>query len=268
MAHFINHNLAKACKAFGMGMGLGSCRPLLESKDRFDDFNLRPVMGDALPLFANLGVAQIEELLEQKALYKVQELVNSLDADGLIVHVNPMQEWLQPEGDRFKQAPLLTIERLLQEVSFPVVVKEVGQGMGPASLSALLQMPLAAIDFGAHGGTNFSKLEMHRGTSQNQMHYGETANLGHSAAEMVGMVNQIVVDLGNKIACKEIIVSGGVKTFLDGFYHTQRLSLNAVYGQASAILKPAKEGIEPLTEYLHLQKEGLMMAHSFLRVKE
>ncbi|MCB0735972.1 MAG: isopentenyl-diphosphate delta-isomerase [Bacteroidetes bacterium] len=267
MAHFINHNLAKACLKFGMGMGLGSCRPLLESNERFEDFNLRPLMGNDLPLFANLGVAQIEEILASGRIEKIANLVSDLEADGLIVHVNPLQEWLQPEGDRFTKAPIITISELINKLDLQVIVKEVGQGMGRASLKSLLQMPLAAIDFGAHGGTNFAKLEMRRNTDLQRKHYQETANIGHSANEMVNMVNELVGELGNQVMCKEIIVSGGVKNFLDGYYHTSKLKLNSVYGQASALLKPAREGFEPLVEYLNLQIEGLKMAHSFLRVK-
>lgn len=267
MAKFINHNLAKACRQFGMGMGLGSCRALLESNDRFEDFNLRPLMGDDLPLYANLGVAQIEKLQEKGQQQQIVDLVNRLSADGLIVHINPLQEWLQPEGDRYEVSPLETLWKLLDSTDLKVIVKEVGQGMGPESLKALLKLPLAAIDFGAHGGTNFSKLEMHRNSDMQRQHFTETAYLGHTASEMVDMVNQLVQHLGSEVLCKEIIVSGGVKNFLDGYHYTSKLSLNSVYGQASALLKPAREGIAPLTEYLNLQVEGLKMAHSFLRVK-
>lgn len=267
MAKFINHNLAKACRQFGMGMGLGSCRALLESNDRFEDFNLRPLMGDDLPLYANLGVAQIEKLQEKGQQQQIVDLVNRLSANGLIVHINPLQEWLQPEGDRYEVSPLETLWKLLDSTDLKVIVKEVGQGMGPESLKALLKLPLAAIDFGAHGGTNFSKLEMHRNSDTQREHFTETAYLGHTAYEMVDMVNQLVQNLGSEVLCQEIIVSGGVKNFLDGYYHTSKLTLNSVYGQASALLKPAREGIAPLTEYLNLQVEGLKMANSFLRVK-
>ena len=95
-AKTINHNLARACKDFGMGMGLGSCRSLLHSNDTFSDFNVRPFIGEDLPLYANLGIAQVEELLERGQLRKVKELVDKLEADGLIIHINPLQEWLQP----------------------------------------------------------------------------------------------------------------------------------------------------------------------------
>lgn len=161
-ANTINHNLARACREFGMGMGLGSCRSLLFSDETFEDFNVRQLMGDELPLYANLGVAQVEQLIESQELWRISALLDKLQADGLIIHVNPMQEWLQPEGDRFKKTSLETIATFLEKVEFPIIVKEVGQGMGYQSLKALFQLPLAAVDFAASGGTNFARLELLR----------------------------------------------------------------------------------------------------------
>ncbi|MFT4667012.1 MAG: isopentenyl-diphosphate delta-isomerase, partial [Gammaproteobacteria bacterium] len=68
LARIINQNLARACRDFGMGMGLGSCRSLLYNDDTFEDFNIRPIMGDKVPLFANLGIAQVEQLIERDEL--------------------------------------------------------------------------------------------------------------------------------------------------------------------------------------------------------
>ncbi|MGB1216306.1 MAG: isopentenyl-diphosphate delta-isomerase, partial [Saprospiraceae bacterium] len=109
VANTINHNLARACGEFGMGMGLGSCRQLLRSDEYLKDFSVRHLMGDNLPLYANLGIAQLEQLLEKGETFLVDNLLEKLQADGLIVHVNPLQEWLQPEGDRFKYPPIETI---------------------------------------------------------------------------------------------------------------------------------------------------------------
>ncbi len=98
MARHINRNLAEACAEFGLGMGLGSCRPLLEGNERFEDFDLRPIIGADRPLYANLGVAQLEELFAAKEGQRIVDLVGSIQADGLIVHVNPLQEWFRPRA--------------------------------------------------------------------------------------------------------------------------------------------------------------------------
>lgn len=267
MAHTINHNLAKACKDFGMGMGLGSCRALLESDETLPDFDVRPLLGDDLPLYANLGIAQVEQVLESGAFYRVENLIDKLSADGLIIHVNPMQEWLQPEGDRFKRAPLEVIKEVLDRARFPLIVKEVGQGFGPASIKALLQLPLAAIDFAANGGTNFAKLELLRSDPVKRELYSKLANVGHSAEEMLAFTNQIVEELGENLQCKEIIISGGIKHFLDGFYLVKKSALNSVYGQASGFLKHARGSYEDLHSYVQSQIQGLELANALLRVR-
>lgn len=267
LAHTINHNLARACGEFGMGMGLGSCRSLLYDDANLDDFAVRHLMGDQ-PLFANLGIAQVEELFTRNDAHRLQLLVDKLEADGLIIHVNPLQEWLQPEGDRFQYAPLETIRRVIDRFpDLPVIVKEVGQGMGIESLRALLQLPLAAVDFAANGGTNFARLELLRSDEQKQHIYRELALVGHSAYDMVGLVNQLVAEMKDQLECRQIIISGGVKTFLDGYYLTQKIGLPAVYGQASPFLKHARGSYDELRTYVQAQVEGLELAHAFLRVR-
>ena len=266
-AYIINHNLARACREFGMGMGLGSCRSLLFSDESLKDFDVRPLIGDDLPLFANLGIAQLEQLIENQELWRVNALLDKLQANGLIIHVNPMQEWLQPEGDRFKKAPLETIATFLEKMEVPVIVKEVGQGMGYESLKVLFQMPLAAVDFAASGGTNFARLELLRSDKAKQEIFTHLANIGHTAEEMVQFTNQIVSELGSKMECGQVIISGGVRSFLDGYFLMNKLNLPCVYGQASGFLKHATGEYEELREYVKAQIEGLELATSFLKVK-
>ncbi len=268
LAKKINQNLARACAEYGIGMGLGSCRSLLYSKERLDDFDLRDIIGPELPFYANIGIAQLEELLEGSELNRLHDMIGLLRTDGLIVHVNPLQEWLQPEGDRFKTAPIELVHQLLEEVSFPVIVKEVGQGMGPRSLKALMQLPLAAIDFAAHGGTNFAKVELLRSSSEAQIHYEEIAAIGHSATQMIDYVNHLLESLGNKAQCQQIIISGGIKTFLDGYYSMNVLNCNSIYGQGYPFLIRAKESYKAVKQYLDSQIAGLKLANAFLTVNK
>ena len=267
LAGTINRNLAQACAEFGLGMGLGSCRMLLHSNEYFEDFNLRPIIGDELPFYANLGIAQIEQLLKEGAAEKAEELVHKLQADGLFIHVNPLQEWLQPEGDVIAHSPLETIEQFLELTNVKVIVKEVGQGMGPASLKALLQLPIAAIDFAAHGGTNFSKVELLRSTEDQQELYNEIAAQGHTAIEMVGMLNRLVEQLGDDVRCHEVLISGGIKSFLDGYYLMGKLNCNSVYGQGSAFLKHAQGDYSQLQAFVKDQIEGLKLAQAYLTIR-
>ncbi len=267
LAGVINKNLARACAEFGMGMGLGSCRNLLYSDTYFDDFNLRPIIGPDLPFFANLGVAQVEELLAKGEIDRLVDMVGKLAADGLIVHVNPLQEWLQPEGDRFQRSPIETIKALLETVRFPVIVKEVGQGMGPESIRQLLELPIAALDFGALGGTNFARLELHRANKEARELFENVALIGHTAEEMVNFVNDILVAQKDRIQCGQVIISGGVRGFLDGWHLIKKVNMPAIYAQGSGFLAHARGDYEPLRAYVEGQARGLALAQAFLKVK-
>lgn len=267
-ANVINHNLARVARDFGFGMGLGSCRGLLTDDKYLQDFDVRAIIGDDLPLYANLGIAQLEQLFDEQKTHLISDLLDKLSADGLIIHVNPFQEWLQPEGDHFKYPPIETIKRVID--AFPnlkIIVKEVGQGMGYKSLEALFQLPIMAVDFAANGGTNFAKLELLRSDAQKHEVYSKLANVGHSAEEMVLMTNQIMKNLGDKVLCKEVIVSGGIKDFLDGYYLINKLSSPAIYGQASTFLKHARGDYKELYDYVSTQVEGLKLAKKYLTVK-
>jgi len=264
VARTINGNIARACREFGLGMGLGSCRKILFNKTDWADFDFRDEIGDQ-PFWANLGVAQVEELLASKNIQAVIDLVGELRADGLIVHVNPLQEWFQPEGNRLKQSPLQTIQQLLDQISLKVIVKEVGQGFGPESLRELLALPIEAIEFGAYGGTNFSKLEMLRDDQQKLDASLPFAFVGQSAGQMVDSATQILKENPNP-ACRQLIISGGIQNALDGYYLTSKSQLPAVFGMASAVLKHASESYESLQNFLQNQIQVLSLAKAYLKI--
>lgn len=265
-ARHINLNLAQAANEFGFGMGLGSCRPLLENDQYFNDFNLRPILGKNLPFFANLGIVQIDELLIRGQVSKLVDVLGRLDVDGLIIHLNPMQELFQPEGDFLPRPSLEVIQDFLEIYKGKIIVKEVGQGMGPESLKLLMKMPISAIEFGALGGTNFSKLEMLRDKDDVKTGLAPLSFVGHTALEMVGFVNSILEN-EKDILCQEFIISGGVKNFLDGHYLLSQINANAVYGQARSFLTYANEDYDKLKYYCKQQVDGLKMASQFLRVR-
>jgi isopentenyl-diphosphate delta-isomerase len=266
MAGIINRNLARACHEFGMGMGLGSCRIIMDDDTYFEDFNVRPIIGNEYPLYANLGIAQIEEFIESNSMDRILSLLDRLQADGLVVHINPLQEWCQPEGDHFKYAPIDTMQRLLDQTDLRIIVKEVGQGMGPESLRALLKLPLEAIEFAAFGGTNFALVELARSAPAMKAFYEPITAVGHTAVEMLDMVNHIF-DTEQEILCRQVIISGGIKTFLDGYYLVKKSRLPAIYGQASGFLMHARENYETLREYVGYQVKGWQLAEAYLSPK-
>lgn len=266
MARKINQNLARLTAEFGLGMGLGSCRCLIDSSDCFEDFNVRPIIGEEHPLYANLGISQAESLLLSKQLHRIEELIDKIKADGLILHINPLQEFFQPEGDRLKNSPIVILKELLKELDLKIIVKEVGQGMGPESLKSLLRLPLAAIDFGALGGTNFSKLELLRSESSSIQSISGLAKIGHTAEEMTGFINNYYEEYP-EFREKEIIISGGVKNFLDGFYYLKKCKYKAIYGQGSALLAYAMDDYNELKTFFNYQMKGFQMAKAYLKIK-
>jgi isopentenyl-diphosphate Delta-isomerase len=257
-AKVINQNLAQLVGKYKLGMGLGSCRSLLHANDRLEDFKVRKFLGDQ-PFFANIGFAQLAELKAQNNLLALHEMVKKVEATGLIIHLNPLQEWFQPEGDRFKVSPLDILKNFLEEASYPVLIKEVGQGMGPKSLKALLELPIAGIELGAFGGTNFSLLESKRGTEIDQKM--PFIQVGHTASEMISFLNALPK------RDKEIIISGGIKNALDGYYLISTLKSNALIGMAQPFLGPAMESFEALETYFLNFKEALLTARALLTVK-
>lgn len=263
----INRNLAMACSEFGMGMGLGSCRMLLDGDTYFSDFNVRPIIGDDVPLFANLGIAQIEQMVEKNKTDELRRLIDRLKADGLIIHVNPLQEWVQPEGNSIRHAPVETIEKLLEKIDFQLIVKEVGQGFGPRSMRRLLRLPLAAIEFGAFGGTNFSKVEFQRSPILNKELHQPFVNVGVTAEEMVDIINNMISN-GEKFGCNQLIISGGIHNYLDGYYLTEKSILPAIYAQASVFLTHSQGEYSELQQFVAAQIEGYRMAKSYLTLKE
>jgi isopentenyl-diphosphate Delta-isomerase len=266
-AQLINQRLASVCQEFGLGMGLGSCRPYLDyPKAARADFDLRSFIGDQAPLFGNLGIAQIDECLKKKQTQKILDMVHDLRLDGLIVHLNPLQEWFQPEGDRFSRPAFEVLQELLANVELPIIVKEVGQGMGPRTLKALLEMPLVAIDFAAFGGTNFSVLELLRAKEQDKQAFVELAHVGHDAPSMVKFYRE----QSGPTSCLHplVIISGGVQSYLDGYRLIELIQRPAVFGYAKRFLDHALQGEQALRKFVSSELVGLSMARQFLVPRE
>lgn len=268
LSRTINERLARACARFGIGMGLGSCRSLLDKNTRKSDFDFRHVIGDELPFYANLGIAQLEHCVLKEDLGPIDSMLDSLAVDGLIIHINPLQEFSQDEGDCFSLAPLETLQRLYKlGFQYPVIVKEVGQGMGPRSLKALFELPIQAIEFGAYGGTNFSKLEQLRSHKHLQNTFEELSFIGHTACQMVNHTNRLMQDDKPKKEV-EFIISGGVRSFLQGYELMSSLKASSVVGMGKPFLDAAMISQEELDRFLENYIKGLQMAQAFCFFRE
>ncbi|MGI8564727.1 MAG: type 2 isopentenyl-diphosphate Delta-isomerase [Candidatus Dormibacter sp.] len=154
----LNRELAGVAQVFGLPMGLGSGRALLEDPALLPTFLVRAEAPD-VPLLANLGAIQLNRGVSAEAC---RRLVDQLQADALVLHLNPLQEALQAAGDTDFSGLLGRIATLCSELECPVVVKEVGWGIAADLVRRLWDAGVAAIDVAGAGGTSWSEVERHR----------------------------------------------------------------------------------------------------------
>ena len=158
MAQLVNANLATAAQALGLGMGLGSQRAGLEDDDLMNTYRVRHIAPDIL-LLANLGAVQLNYGYGPEQCLRAVEAVG---ADALVLHLNPLQEALQPEGNTDFGGLLDKIEEICRRLPVPVIVKEVGWGLSGRDAHLLRQAGVAALDVAGAGGTSWSEVERHR----------------------------------------------------------------------------------------------------------
>lgn len=204
-AQRINFHLAEGAQAAGLAMGLGSLRAVLEAPHLADTFRIRHLAPDIL-LLANLGVAQLNTGIGPE---ECQRAVDLAEADALILHLNPLQEALQADGDTDWRGLLDRITKVCQSVSVPVVAKEVGWGISATVASQLVGAGVTAIDIAGSGGTSWSQVEMHRAPTERLRHLcAQFADWGLPTAEALMQVRAALPDIS-------IIASGGLRTGVD-----------------------------------------------------
>jgi len=157
-ARTINRNLAQAAEARGWAMGLGSCRAALEHPETVDTFRVRDV-APTIPILANLGAVQLKYGYGADRCRQVVELV---EADGLILHLNSLQEVFQPEGNTDFRDLLSKIEGICNTLEVPVGVKEVGWGINGKLARRLFDAGVTFVDVAGAGGTSWVQVEKHR----------------------------------------------------------------------------------------------------------
>jgi isopentenyl-diphosphate delta-isomerase len=204
-AQRINHHLAEGAQAAGIAMGLGSLRAALEAPHLTDTFRVRHLAPGIL-LFANLGAVQLNTGMTVDDCRRAVDLVQ---ADALILHLNPLQEALQVEGDTNWAGLLAKIAAVCRSLEVPVVAKEVGWGISAAVARRLLDAGVAAIDVAGGGGTSWSQVEMHRAPTERRRRLcARFADWGIPTA-------QAVIDIRQVLPLVPLIASGGLRTGLD-----------------------------------------------------
>ncbi|MCX7818312.1 MAG: type 2 isopentenyl-diphosphate Delta-isomerase [Kiritimatiellae bacterium] len=229
----VNRNLAAAAEAAGVAMGVGSQRVMLEHPEAADSFDLRPVAPTAV-LMANLGAAQIAR---GWGLTECRRVVDHLRADALIIHCNPLQEAIQPEGQPRFRGVVERIAEIAAELPVPVIVKEVGCGISPTDAERLLAAGVRILDIAGAGGTSWSRIEDHRRRAS-----GVHDHLGETFQDW-GIPTPLALRLLRPFRPRAtLIASGGIRNGLD---IAKAVVLGATLaGIARPLLAPAMESAE------------------------
>jgi isopentenyl-diphosphate delta-isomerase len=237
-ASAINQTLATAAQEIGVAMGLGSQRAAIENPKLASTFKVRKFAPEIL-LFANLGAIQLNYRLGIEDCMRAVEMI---EADALILHLNALQEAVQPEGNTRFAGLLKKIEAVCTKLPVPVIAKEVGWGFSKEAAYALAEAGVAAIDVAGAGGTSWSQVEMHRAQNDSQKRLAAAfVDWGIPTAESILSVRKAAPGL-------IVFASGGLRTGID---IAKCIALGAsLGGMASPYLKAAAVSLEATVQTL------------------
>ncbi|OGV33053.1 MAG: type 2 isopentenyl-diphosphate Delta-isomerase [Legionellales bacterium RIFCSPHIGHO2_12_FULL_35_11] len=200
----VNQNLMCAAEKSGWAMGVGSQRRELTDKNASLEWKTLREMNPNISLFGNLGISQ---LITTK-LDDVKRLADALEADGLIIHCNPLQESIQPEGTTNFSGSYQAIENLIKYLSIPVIIKETGCGFSKTTCNRLVDIGVRVIDVSGLGGTHWGRIEGHRADSKRKIAAETFKNWGIDTVTSLYNAKQVDSTI-------EIWGSGGVRNGLD-----------------------------------------------------
>lgn len=205
-ALLINSNLMEACSLSCWAMGVGSQRRELTDLNAASEWQILRKQFPTMALWSNLGIAQ----LITTPLQSIQKLIDNLQAQAIIIHCNPLQEVIQPEGTPFFKGAWEALEKLIKNLSIPVVVKETGCGFAVSTLKRLNEMGVAAVELSGFGGTHWGRIEGKRASSESMQQKASVvfANWGISTLQSIKNAQEIKPQF-------EIWGSGGVRHGLD-----------------------------------------------------
>jgi len=222
----INRQLAAAAQAAGIPVGLGSIRVLLENPELFEQFHVKTQAPD-VPVLANISAVQVRDG-DMNALLS---LVQRLEAQALVVHLNAGQELFQPEGDRDFRGLKAAIARLCEASPVPVIVKETGFGIGPGLVRELLRAGAAYVDLAGAGGTNWITVESYRLSTEERRAAAEFADWGAPTALLLASC---------RTGKEHVLASGGIRNGMDA---AKAVAMGAVLaGMALPMVRAASSG--------------------------
>jgi len=247
-ARVINQRLARVAQRHRLAMGLGSCRVLLEQPDVLPTFDVRDTAPD-IPLLANLGAVQLNLGV---GVDECRRLLDALRADALVLHLNPLQEALQPAGNTAFGGLLARIAHVCAALAAPVIVKEVGWGISEDLVTRLFEVGVAAVDVAGAGGTSWSEVERHRISDPVR------ARIAAGFAGWGIPTTQALIRARRAAPGAMLIASGGVRNGIDV---AKALTLGAgAVGIAGPLVRAAAAGDDRLEETVEVILEELRLA--------
>jgi isopentenyl-diphosphate delta-isomerase len=233
----VNATLAAAAEEFGLAMGVGSQRAALENPEMEDSFIIVRECAPHAFLCGNLGIIQLRDYGAEWA----DKAVEMIDAQALCIHVNPLQEAIQPEGDHDSGGCLEALRELCSSCRYPVIVKETGCGISRECAREIFAAGASAVDVGGLGGTSWAAVEQFRAENPMQQALGlHFADWGIPTAVSISEASR---------AGGPIIATGGLNSGTD---IAKAMALGAsLGGMALALLQPAMDGYERLCEKIN-----------------
>ncbi|MDD3976591.1 MAG: type 2 isopentenyl-diphosphate Delta-isomerase [Methanomicrobium sp.] len=230
----VNKNLALAAEHFNIGMGVGSQRAALENPQLSDSFTAVREAAPKAFLCGNLGAIQLVE----KGPEWADKAVEMIDAQALCIHLNPLQEAIQPEGDHDSNGCLKAIDELSRTSKYPVIVKETGCGISRETAQKLWSAGVSAIDTGGLGGTSWAAVETLRAEDK------KLINLGRNFSDWGIPTAVSLIEIAGFE--KPVIATGGIRSGTD---IAKAVALGAnLCGMALPLLKPAMENSDSLNK--------------------
>ena len=242
----INQRLAEAAQECRVAMGVGSQRAALEHPEQIPTFSIARKAAPDILLFANLGAVQLNE---NYGIDECRKAVDMIQADALILHLNPLQEAVQHGGDTNFAGIAKKMEAICKKMEIPVIAKEVGWGISKRTAKLLANCGISAIDVAGAGGTSWSQVEMHRAPDEFTRQLAKTfIDWGIPTADSILNVKKAVPKM-------TVFASGGIK---DGLDIAKCIALGAALGgMASPFLKAASISTAKTVELIQLIKKQI-----------
>ena len=237
-AERINRGLAEVCAERRLAMGVGSQRQAIEDKTHHRSYSIVRHVAKDIPVFGNIGAAEVAKLKSSAPVKRLAELVK---ADAFAVHLNPLQEFLQPEGNPGFSGVLLGIEMLVRDLGIPIIVKEIGAGISASVARRLIDAGVAIIDVAGAGGTSWAGVEILRRNSSRNRKQGRdfASSFWDWGISTVDALRQVSA-LKQQHASLKVIASGGIASGID---IAKSIALGAdLAGAARPMLKALEKG--------------------------